>query len=181
MPAICDRQLTRKGRLTRCYRTPGHDGACAPIPDSPAAAAEAITGRPSVSERVARPGNPNGLTLDEARRERDDAMTRADGGTDLAWQADVETAARQALAASPDGTVTADDLWHTGLRQPREPRALGPAMLRLVARGLLRRTGDYRPSTRRHATPIPVYTAGPQGLTRTARPTITATTGTPTP
>lgn len=157
--AICGRQLTRRGRLTRCYRNTAHDGGCSPTPDDTVAAADAVTGHATITSRLVSPSNPGGMTLDEARRERDAAMAQADGGTDLTWQQDVEDAARKALAIAV--LITADDLWNVGLRQPREPRALGPAMLRLVSRGILARTGDYRPSTRRHATPVPVYRAGP--------------------
>lgn len=53
--------------------------------------------------------------------------------------------------------MTSDALWPAGLQAPREPRALGPVILRCAKAGLMERTGAYRPSVRSHLTPRIVW------------------------
>lgn len=54
-------------------------------------------------------------------------------------------------------TLYADDLWAAGLTPPREPRALGAVLRAASLRGLMRDSGTFRASTRRHMTPGRVW------------------------
>jgi hypothetical protein len=96
-----------------------------------------------------------------ARAERDAAMDRADRHGPP-FDAAVLAAVRALLAAGAD--FTADDVWDrmaaAGAAMPDEPRALGPVLRRLTDRGVIRNTGTFRPSARRHAAPISVWAAG---------------------
>lgn len=105
-------------------------------------------------------------TLADAARERDEAMARAAEAADADWVADayhaLETLAGRHWEDSGDGLgFTTDDVWdllaERGVPAPREPRALGTIVREAVREGLIRRTGAYRPSRRRHCSPIPVY------------------------
>ncbi len=97
-------------------------------------------------------------TVAEARADRDEAMGRAAAGTDPSW----ETEAIRAIAQLVDSgaTFSSDDVWQqlerNGVASPREPRALGPIMARMVKIGRLEHVG-YTPSVRRHATPIRTF------------------------
>ena len=98
-------------------------------------------------------------TLDRARVERDAAMAQVAEHTDPEWLAQAERAVGH-LAALRE-PFTADSVWEQlAARQvpaPREPRALGPVMKRAVRDGVIRWTGNYDSSTRRHCTPVRVY------------------------
>lgn len=52
-----------------------------------------------------------------------------------------------------------DDLWDTGLPEPRESRALGPLILRAARDGLMAKSGEFRKSVRSHMTEKPVWTS----------------------
>lgn len=53
--------------------------------------------------------------------------------------------------------VFCDDLWRAGLEQPREPRALGPVVLRAVREGMLIPTGVFRPSVHSRMGQKPIW------------------------
>ena len=57
--------------------------------------------------------------------------------------------------------LTTDDLWHRldelGVDPPHDGRAMGPLMRHAAKAGLVEQTDQYRPSTRRHMTPIRVW------------------------
>lgn len=80
----------------------------------------------------------------EARRQADAAIERAYNGADPEWKA----AAAWAVfyVAKNKRVFTGDDVWAVGLPRPREPRALGPIMLRAAKKGLIRKTGRMVPS-----------------------------------
>lgn len=75
----------------------------------------------------------------EARRQRDLAMTRVDDAADPLWK----TAADWTVlyVCLTQRVFTGDDVWAAGLPKPREPRALGPVILRARKRGLCQKTG----------------------------------------
>ena len=90
---------------------------------------------------------------DAAARERD--IARADTYADDEWKATALSVAE--AVARGTASFTSDDLWLAGLPTPREPRALGPIMREIVKRGWAAITDEYRPSVRRHSTPLRVY------------------------
>jgi hypothetical protein len=97
-------------------------------------------------------------TVAEARVERDEAMGRAAAGTDPEWETQVIRAIAQLVDSG--ATFSSDDVWQqldrNGVASPREPRALGPIMARMVRIGRLEHVG-FTPSVRRHATPIRTF------------------------
>lgn len=88
---------------------------------------------------------------------RDDGIARVDENADEVWKADAFEAVRR--VASVKATFTPDDIWKSGLRKPREPRALGPVMLRAIRAGLCERTDKLVPSSnpKQHRNMIRVY------------------------
>jgi len=98
-----------------------------------------------------------------AEAEKTEAMAKAERGTDPEWAAKAERICLH-LANRVDA-FTPDLVWATleeeQVPPPREPRALGPVLQRLVRQGKLKHTG-YAPSNRRHKSPVGVYTAGPE-------------------
>lgn len=88
---------------------------------------------------------------------RDAALDRVEGNAKAEWneQADAVVAAlaRSGRRFSPD------DVWAAGLPRPREPRALGPVMMRAVKSGLIEPTGEWINSKQasQHATPVRVW------------------------
>ncbi len=75
----------------------------------------------------------------------------------MAWK-DKAWLVVQQLAAKKT-PFTPDDVWETGLERPREPRALGPVMMRAVKQKLIEPTGEWVNSRQasQHATPIRVW------------------------
>lgn len=101
-------------------------------------------------------------TIPQAHAERDEAMGRADRGTDTDWAKEAQEAT--AWLASI-GDFTPDDIWERledrQIPAPREPRALGPILKRMSNAGRIRAKG-FTESRRRHGAPVRVYEAGPQ-------------------
>ncbi len=101
---------------------------------------------------------PDLFSAYEARAE---AIEQVDANADKAWKAAAEAAVIHIARMRP--TFTADDVWdHLNAHSDEhthEPRALGAIMNRLMAANTIRKTGEYRPSRRRRAAPIPVWTA----------------------
>lgn len=97
-------------------------------------------------------------TIRQAHAERDEAMARAEQGTDPAWAEQAERAVRDLAAVT---AFTPDDVWdrlhHLGVQPPREPRALGPILKRL-AKDKVIRPGGFTESRRRHGAPVRIYT-----------------------
>lgn len=94
-------------------------------------------------------------TLDDAIKERDEAMERADQNAKEAWRiAALDTVYR---IATMRAELWADLLWQDGLETPREPRALGPILVAAQKRGWIEPTDRVVPSVRRHATIMRVW------------------------
>lgn len=95
--------------------------------------------------------------LDAGRAARDAALERVEGGTSMTWARWADEAVR--YVARRQQFFCSDDLWLAGLDKPREPRAMGPVMLRAVKAGICRRTEMTRSSKipSQHAQPIRVY------------------------
>lgn len=97
--------------------------------------------------------------LPQAYVERDEAMGRAQAHADNRFVAEAETIIRRWAHDRPDGFTT-DLVWNELEMRGvpcREPRALGPVVMRLSRKGVIRQTGRTVPSVRRHASPIPVW------------------------
>ena len=95
--------------------------------------------------------------LDASRSARDSGVALAARGTDDDWadralEAVHETALKLSYFAS-------DDVWQRGLEKPREPRAMGPVMMRAVRLGYCEATAMTRATSNvtQHAQPIRVY------------------------
>lgn len=114
--------------------------------------------------------NGDQLDLDAAREARDQAVQRVDDNADAAWK-DLAYRAVRFVALSHE-RFTSDAIWaaldsHPEHVPPREPRALGPVILRAVRDGLIRyasceHCGTSKVTTagrRAHgnATDVPVY------------------------
>ena len=99
------------------------------------------------------------LSLLDAIRDRDDAMASIEAVTkqqftECATEA-IKTVGRMRML------FTTDDVWdwlatHHG-SAAHDNRAIGPIMSRLAKAKIIRPTGDYRPSVRRHCAPIRVW------------------------
>lgn len=87
---------------------------------------------------------------------RDAAMRRVDQHADPDWKTRAQTVAQH--VARTQATFTADDLW-AHIEKPREPRALGPVMKRLVKEGFAEPTGRHIPSRipEHHRCPLREY------------------------
>ena len=110
-------------------------------------------------EEPPEPHPPDQLSIEEmAQRDaaaREEAIERVDAHADDEWKAlALNTAEKVARGMA---SFTSDDLWLAGLPTPREPRALGPVMREIVKLGWAEVTDEYRPSVRRHSTPLRVY------------------------
>lgn len=99
--------------------------------------------------------------VETAEAERDEAIAAVDSDpTDEPWKDIVRTW----IEGNPVGVqFTADDVWHAlenGLspaHMPHDNRALGPVVRSMATKGLIHNTGTYRPSVRRHMSPIVVW------------------------
>lgn len=81
------------------------------------------------------------LDARESRRQRDLAIARVDRGTDAEWKEAATSVVYHLCRTMP--VFTPDDIWATGLPKPREPRALGPIMLRAARERWCQKTGRY--------------------------------------
>ena len=100
-------------------------------------------------------------TLFDAYAARDAAIDQVNRHADDAWKQTCETVVLH--LARMRVTFTADDVWahlakHCDV-STHEPRALGAIFNKLMAEHKIRKTGEYIPSKRRRAAPIPVWTA----------------------
>ena len=92
-----------------------------------------------------------------AERQRDAGMAQVDMATHESWKMDADIFIETYLRTHPQLFV--DDLWAAGLVKPPSPRALGPRVLSAAKRGLMKRSGFYRPSVNSHMTEKPVWTS----------------------
>lgn len=97
------------------------------------------------------------LDLGLSRDARDRALKRVKASSDPEWFA-IAVKTILAVAATHEDFTT-DEIWKAGLSKPREPRALGSAMVMLAREGLIRRTGLWRPTKQvlRHHAPVAVW------------------------
>src|SRR3954469_13500565 len=95
------------------------------------------------------------LELGEAAR--NEGMNRAEAGASEEWKSEAREIAVK--IAKGQAELTSDDIWKAGLREPQEPRALGPVMSGLARDGMIRKSGRFIKTTRvsRHATDIAVW------------------------
>ena len=104
-------------------------------------------------------------TPSEGSQARDRAMRAVEQNTDPEWSNVAEQVLRD-MAASGEPFIT-DWLWPV-LEQAgvvcHDNRALGPIVRRLAKQGVIRKTGVYVPSTRRHMTPVPEWVGTGSGL-----------------
>jgi len=107
-----------------------------------------VFGPPATVEKVV-------PTIEQARRERDDALDRVDRGADEEWKDYAWSWAYAYLRSHREWFP--DDSWAEGLVEPREARAFGPVVLRLLRAGFMARTGEMRQRTRGHAALGPVW------------------------
>lgn len=79
-----------------------------------------------------------------------EAIAQADDHADQQWRHDAFEAVMWCARMRP--TFTADDVWGRIESSTHEPAALGPVFLRAKNAGLIKPTGEYRPSksARRH-------------------------------
>lgn len=94
-------------------------------------------------------------TLADARRERDDALVRVEAGADERWSAYAYEWACAYLRSHREWFPDAS--WSDGLVEPREARAFGPVVLRIIRAGFVAKTGEMRERTRGHAALGPVW------------------------
>jgi len=95
--------------------------------------------------------------LDAVRR-RDLALAQVADAADPSWA----SAAWDALVAylRSHETFFGDDFWlETNLERPRESRALGPIVLRAARQGLMKKSGEFRPSAQSNMQSKPVWTS----------------------
>jgi hypothetical protein len=94
---------------------------------------------------------------DDARRERDDAMERAEKNAASEWRSDAMVAIHSTARVRSE--LTSEDVWESGLEKPRNPRAMGPMMTRAKKRGYIISSNPvrYKPSKLRHMAPLKVW------------------------
>lgn len=99
--------------------------------------------------------------MNAAEQKRDEALARVEENADQDWCIAAQLAFYEVIAAYPE--FTTDHVWAVlkewQVGSPREPRAMGPIVMRLVKEGAMEATGAYRKSTRPecNARPIAVY------------------------
>ena len=103
--------------------------------------------------------NAKQLSLLDGRGLRDQALERVEAAAppdwnDRALEAVFQAALRWSYFAS-------DDVWRLGLEKPREPRAMGPVMMRAVKLGYCQPQDSTRISSipGQHARPLRIYSS----------------------
>lgn len=98
-------------------------------------------------------------TLNQARAERNNAMSRAEKNSSRAFRKSARNIILDILSRKE--TFIADDVWYEAkkrrIKQPREPRALGPIITNLLKEGIITRTRRFTQSKRRHATAMRIW------------------------
>lgn len=92
----------------------------------------------------------------DARRAREHGMKRVSKNADPVWNAEAEQLLDGYLRTHAEFFV--DDFWsETGLREPREARALGPIVQQASRRGQIVKTGRSKPSVRSNMSDKPIW------------------------
>lgn len=86
---------------------------------------------------------------------RDEAIAAVDTAADPDWKEAALEAVRVTARSLPE--FIGDDVWATGLKRPREARALGPVFMRAKRRGWIEKTDRARPSVNSHLGPVTVW------------------------
>lgn len=107
-----------------------------------------VFGPPREVERALSP-------IEQARRDRDEGLARVEAGADDGWSAYAYAWACAYLRTHDEWFP--DDSWSLGLAEPREARAFGPVVLRLIRAGYMVKSGEFRERTRGHAALGPVW------------------------
>lgn len=97
--------------------------------------------------------------VDRAMAQADAAIAKVRDGSE---QRERDLLLRTLRAICEDTeTFTVDAVWfrleRDGLEKPREPRLLGWTVRQALKHKWMERTGEYRPSKRRHGAPLAVY------------------------
>ena len=91
-------------------------------------------------------------------RETEEAIRQVDRNADQEWK---DAAYRVGIQLAGEGVPFISDAFWEPLRAldvtTHEPKALGPVIQKLVREGLIRWTGGYRQSLRRHGTPMKIW------------------------
>lgn len=117
------------------------------LPDSEVAAYNAAHDRAAAELVAAR---------HRSEHQRDAALAAVEANADDDWLTEAYDQLVAYLQNHPEFFV--DDFWSaTGLREPREARALGPVVMRAARAGLMEKTGDFRKSVRSNMTEKPVW------------------------
>lgn len=97
-----------------------------------------------------------GPSLPEAKKARDAALAQVEANADDDWKK--RAFAALIVIAKRQETLIANDLWEV-VERPREPRALGPVMMRGHKYGIVEPTSTYRPvpSAKSHAAPVRIW------------------------
>jgi len=96
------------------------------------------------------------LSLDDALRQRDEALERVAAKAGAEWSARATVAVL--TCAFDRGTFIADDVWpFLGADTPPNPKALGPVLMMLARQKRIVATGELRPHPKRHATKTMVW------------------------
>lgn len=101
------------------------------------------------------PDPPHRPTRAAAGAARDDGMTRAYEGSDVAWREYAWSWLIDYLHDHPE--MFSDELWSAGLEQPREMRAFGSLVRKAATAGMIVKTGRTRPRHFGHLAEGPVW------------------------
>ena len=93
---------------------------------------------------------------EEAKAEAAEAMARAERHANEMWKAEcARVIYRLAQSGNPFTTDEVMTIMGKSGHTTHEPRALGPIVRRATSKGVIKRTGNYAKSTRRHSSEIP--------------------------
>jgi hypothetical protein len=96
--------------------------------------------------------------FDAAREARDLGMARVETATSDVWK-HAAFQAIERLAATGEPFIS-DDVWNelgASLSDVTNQRALGPVMMSARKKGIIEKTGGYRPSVRSNLSPKPLW------------------------
>lgn len=100
-------------------------------------------------------GNLYAEQLEQAAVDRDLALARVEAAADEEWKDYAYDFLYQWCVNNPE--MFTDELWALGLEEPREPRALGPVVLKLQRQGIIVRTVETRPRAKGNLAYGPVW------------------------
>ncbi len=93
--------------------------------------------------------------LDVARKAGSRKAKAATDAATIEWRTEASMWLVSYLLDNP--TLFVDDIWAAGCPEPRERRAIGSLIQSLARRGLIVKTGQYRPRTQGHGSPADVW------------------------